>query len=233
MAYSGGMKKEFHGDENFAQKTFEVLIKCLLQVKEVEPFRGPRNFSEGDFSYQIHLLGARKVVLKSFLFNSHSDQIETSSLEGLDKIGNMLKNNQNLVVHIAVYKKNDKILAQKLAGELAGILAWAVRGCKEWRENGLGVPCAVSAATKEYREEQDEIGRFLAECCELDPDEYITKNLLHKEYEKWGGSLNKWRFGRQLKERGFDDDRLPGGIRTWQGIKLPIENIATPPEPNL
>ena len=57
MAYSGGMKKEFHGDVELAQKTFGFLIKCLSQVKENEPFRGPRNFSEGDFSYQMTVNG--------------------------------------------------------------------------------------------------------------------------------------------------------------------------------
>lgn len=57
MAYSGGMRKEFHGNIDFTQKTFGFLIKCLSQVKEDEPFRGPRNYSEGDFSYQMIVNG--------------------------------------------------------------------------------------------------------------------------------------------------------------------------------
>lgn len=57
MAYSGGMKKKFHGDETLAKKTFGFLKKCLLKVPENEPFRGPREFSEGDFSYQMEVEG--------------------------------------------------------------------------------------------------------------------------------------------------------------------------------
>lgn len=57
MAYSGGMVKEFHNDEDFTEKTYTFLKKCLLQVKKEEPFRGPREFSEGDFSYQMAVEG--------------------------------------------------------------------------------------------------------------------------------------------------------------------------------
>jgi len=57
MAYSGGMKTEFHGDEALAKKTFGFLKKCLSQVEENEPFRGPKEHSEGDFSYQMEVEG--------------------------------------------------------------------------------------------------------------------------------------------------------------------------------
>jgi hypothetical protein len=57
MAYSGGMRKEFHGNETLAEETFGFLKKCLLQVPKSEPFRGPREYSEGNFSYQMELEG--------------------------------------------------------------------------------------------------------------------------------------------------------------------------------
>ncbi len=57
MTYSGGMKKEFHGDEALAKKTFGFLKKCLSQAGKDEPFRGPRELVEGDFSYQMVLKG--------------------------------------------------------------------------------------------------------------------------------------------------------------------------------
>jgi putative DNA primase/helicase len=51
--------------------------------------------------------------------------------------------------------QQDKQLGAKLDAELPGILAWAVRGCLEWQEKGLGFPKAVSHATNAYREEMD------------------------------------------------------------------------------
>lgn len=51
MAYSGGMEKEYHGDVDFAIKTFSFLKQALLLVEESKPFRGPDNLKEGDYEY--------------------------------------------------------------------------------------------------------------------------------------------------------------------------------------
>ena len=51
MSYSGGMKSEYHKDTSFAEKVFEFLKKALMMVTEDIPFRGPKNFKEGDFEY--------------------------------------------------------------------------------------------------------------------------------------------------------------------------------------
>lgn len=51
MSYSGGMKPEYHNDIEFAEKVFTFLKKALFRVKEDIPFRGPKNFKEGDFEY--------------------------------------------------------------------------------------------------------------------------------------------------------------------------------------
>src|SRR5690606_27269542 len=46
----------------------------------------------------------------------------------------------------------DSRLKDKLRPELAGIVAWLVRGCIEWQREGLGQPDEVTAATAEYRD---------------------------------------------------------------------------------
>ena len=55
----------------------------------------------------------------------------------------------------------DRELVYKLAKELPGILAWAVQGCLEWQENGLGMPDTSLSALREYREETDKITDFV------------------------------------------------------------------------
>ncbi len=52
MAYSGGMLPEYHGDVKFAKQTFTFLKKCLLRIDVARPFRGPKNFKEGDYEYK-------------------------------------------------------------------------------------------------------------------------------------------------------------------------------------
>ena len=56
---------------------------------------------------------------------------------------------------------------QSYEQELPGILAWAVQGCLEWQRDGLGEAEAVEQATRQYRQDEDVLGAFLAECCEL------------------------------------------------------------------
>lgn len=51
MAYSGGMEKKYHGDAEFAEKTFSFLKQALLRVEESSPYRGPDNLKEGDYEY--------------------------------------------------------------------------------------------------------------------------------------------------------------------------------------
>jgi len=81
--------------------------------------------------------------------------------------------------------EQDKHFGEKLKAELAGILAWAMRGCLDWQENGLGVPGAVKRATESYREEMDTLGDFIKDCCVVGPTvEVITKDV-YNVYVEW------------------------------------------------
>ncbi len=53
MAYSGGMRPQFWGDEELAKQTFEFLKKALSQATFKHPFRGPPNYENGNFSYAM------------------------------------------------------------------------------------------------------------------------------------------------------------------------------------
>lgn len=64
----------------------------------------------------------------------------------------------------------DTSIAEKLRAELPGVLAWVVRGAVDWFRDGLQAPDAVLAASRDYQAEQDRVGQFVAECCELGPD---------------------------------------------------------------
>jgi putative DNA primase/helicase len=58
----------------------------------------------------------------------------------------------------------DPMLRRRLVEEHGpAVLAWLVRGAVEWHKDGLGDAAAVTAATEEYRSEQDTIAVFLAE----------------------------------------------------------------------
>jgi P4 family phage/plasmid primase-like protien len=65
----------------------------------------------------------------------------------------------------------DKHLGARLSGDdaRAGVLSWIVRGAVEWAQGGgLKAPDVVREASEVYREEQDRVGQWLRECCELE-----------------------------------------------------------------
>jgi putative DNA primase/helicase len=121
--------------------------------------------------------------------------------------------------------ERDPELPEKLALELPGILNWALAGCREWRDSGLGAPAAVEEATAAYRAEQDMVGAFVADRCTLDPQGGVASNALYTVYSAWcegNGTfrLNPNKFGRELSEKGFERGKDGHGARLWRGLYL-------------
>jgi putative DNA primase/helicase len=127
----------------------------------------------------------------------------------------------------------DRQMAAKLRAEDAGILAWAVRGCLEWRRRGLGEPDEVKAATQSHRREMDTIGRFIEERCEVGPNFRETTTRLYCAYRAWCDQTAEQR--ESPKAFGMALERIPGLLpgrnnkvgRYWDGVRLQIPNDAT------
>ena len=81
--------------------------------------------------------------------------------------------------------ERDPKLPDKLRAELPGILAQAVAACLAWHEHGLPKADAVTAATEEYRSDNDVIGRFLDDCCVLDNSAKAKAGDLYNRYAYW------------------------------------------------
>ena len=120
--------------------------------------------------------------------------------------------------------ERDPLLTQKLAEELPGILAWAVRGCLDWREQGLGVPQEIRAATASYQEEMDLFGGFLDEGCVADPSAQVTAKELYASYKAWAEAngekpRSQKALSMGLRERGYEAARTKRA-RCWRGLRL-------------
>ena len=102
------------------------------------------------------------------------------------------------------------------AQEAEGVLAWMVRGAVEWRKLGLATPRSIKDATAEYRQDEDIIGGFVAECCVVQAGASEPINRLYSEYVSWCSQSgekpeNKKTFGDALTEQGFKADRVHVG----------------------
>jgi putative DNA primase/helicase len=124
-------------------------------------------------------------------------------------------------------KEQDQTLTTKLRAEWPGILSWALLGCLDWQEVGLESPPEVDSATSDYREEQDRIGEFIRERCELVAGTFTSYRLLYAEYLDWCKSQNdNYPLGRLeftnslVKIDGVEKTRATGGQRGFQGVVL-------------
>jgi len=120
-------------------------------------------------------------------------------------------------------------LLDKLTEEASGILAWAVRGCLQWQQSGLGMPAAVKAASRDYQKESDVIGRFIDECCVLGREHEAQASKLYDSFKGWcerngegGYASNK--FGQLVGKRNqFEKKRKKMNNKVayvWMGIGL-------------
>jgi len=105
-------------------------------------------------------------------------------------------------------EERDEQLTDKLKGELPGILNWALKGLADWLKFGMMYPDKVNAATQQYRESQDIVGRFLRAKCFLEPNMSTRVTGLYLSYKNWAADtkefvLKERKFGDAMRRRGF------------------------------
>lgn len=117
-------------------------------------------------------------------------------------------------------RKKDATLDKQIdTNELPGILNWLIAGALAWRSDGLAIPSSVMADTAAYRADEDTLGHFIRECCEIDKDaRAIARGIspimvrtieLFRSYKLWfenscnGKAMGKKIFYGKIRERGF------------------------------
>jgi putative DNA primase/helicase len=121
--------------------------------------------------------------------------------------------------------ERDTTLQGKLLAELPGVLRWIVEGAHAYLEHGLDPPEDVVAATEAYREEENLLGAFIADRCEVGSDYVTAASELYASWRKWceehgenAGSAKA--LGMRLETAGFPAVRLPKGTRARSGLRL-------------
>lgn len=120
----------------------------------------------------------------------------------------------------------DRSLPETLREQSSGVLNRLLEGLLDWRNNGLIVPEAVRMATYAYRDQSDELGRFLAQCClvsDADTDVRVGAKELFDVFEAWADQTGgaKWTmkgFKRAMEDRGFEQ-KASNGMK-WLRVEL-------------
>lgn len=100
-------------------------------------------------------------------------------------------------------KNRDLNMQSKLEDELIGIMAWAIEGARMWTQKGLSTPDDLLLKILAYRQEQDDVGLFIDECCLQTDGSSIQAGMIYNYYTEWATELGRkpitaTAFGRRL-----------------------------------
>lgn len=125
---------------------------------------------------------------------------------------------------------DERDLKALLAGEDArsAILAWLVRGYRDWLDHPLAeIPAELELAGASYREEEDRVRAFIEQYVEVDPESVLLSRDLEEAIRGYRGrgvtskTVRAW-----LEGRGYPVTRHADGTRTgprgWRGLRLRI-----------
>jgi putative DNA primase/helicase len=120
-------------------------------------------------------------------------------------------------------RKRDPHQLEKLKAEAPGILTWLVGGCLEWQKQGLNPPKSILAETEQYRQGEDQISRFIEDCCFINSTVEVKSGELFKAYRQWceenGERATSGRtFGEEIGKK-FDSYRKATGVH-YTGLEI-------------
>ena len=145
---------------------------------------------------------------------------------GLRNVDEAIKRRLHLIPFTVTIpaEKRDTALAEKLRAEAGGILAWAIEGCQKWLAGGLKPPAAVLAATAEYLEQQDALGIWLEECCEVHPHWTAKSSTLYASYKAHSERSGEFaipmkRWVAAMEGKGFTSKKVKAGM-LYSGIRV-------------
>lgn len=116
-------------------------------------------------------------------------------------------------------------LLAEFSAELSGILNWALAGYEAYCEKGFIEPARMQDAQKQYRDENDIIGRFIEECCTIHRELSVNGKSLWQAYHGWCDdlgehSITSQRLYSKLRERGYEVKAGTGNKTFVYGITL-------------
>jgi putative DNA primase/helicase len=120
----------------------------------------------------------------------------------------------NIAPFIITPAAPDRELEEKLFREAGGILNWMIKGCLDWQTHGLKRSESVQAATKNYFSEQDLIGQWIEDRCDVELGD-------RKMWDRSGDLYDDWSaFCGNAGESPGSKKRFSGAMRKRGGVQL-------------
>ena len=111
--------------------------------------------------------------------------------------------------------ERDSRLGERLELAADAILTWAIQGWKDYSDNGMNAPAAVTMATSDYLKASDAIARFLEDCCLVNPHMRTPVAALFDRWGRWSADDG----ADQLSKKHFVEGLARHGYPTKRGAK--------------
>jgi putative DNA primase/helicase len=148
---------------------------------------------------------------------------------GMDcKKGSPAENSQTMLRNLVPFRhKPENQLEEKLKFEWPAILRWMIDGCLDWQRNGLVRPDIVLAATDKYFEDQDVLGQWMTDECDIETANFYRFEMANSLFEAWkryaiAAGVNPGtsaEFADALLNRGIKKHRISTG-NSYRGISI-------------
>lgn len=106
------------------------------------------------------------------------------------------------------------------------IMSWIMQGAKMFIENDfkLTVPDVVAEATEVYRDRENWLERFIAECCVREPGARVGARELYTRFKDWAVETGEYvrrenDFADAMERAGYQKI-TPKNRKTWVGLRL-------------
>ena len=111
--------------------------------------------------------------------------------------------------------------------ELAGILAWAIRGLIDVKKHGLQDPPEVRLMTEKFMQSENIVQEWLEERTEQAAGDFITNTEAHHDFVIWAKGhgedirpmTQRW-FALRMTHAGWTVEPIGKGQRVYKGLKL-------------
>jgi len=148
----------------------------------------------------------------------------------LSNVDDAIRRRFNIIPFMRKPSIPDLDLEMKLRAEWPMILRWMIDGCLDWQRNHLIRPEGVTAATAAYFADQDSLGQWLDENCDVEPDNPHKSDTVADLFASWAKyateagekSGNKKGFNDALQSRGLKPARGSKGVRMFKGLRLNV-----------
>ena len=202
------MTSETEEGQRLAEGKLKRITQGMGRIKATRKYENPIEFNE---SHKLWLDCNHKPVIR-----------------GGDKA---IWNRLHLIPFVVTIpdEEIDRDLSAKLLAEAEGILAWAVAGAVAWHRDGLGKPESVQRAGRQWRNDSDQLGRFIQECCVAGEFAIAKGRTVYTAYRRWGEEAGEkdlateTTFGNTLTDRGYRKKHTNHGT-IYEGIGLRCES---------